>query len=87
MTQILRWGLLGTADINKALIPPLRLSKRNKLLAVASRSQPKADAFAHERKIQRAYGSYEALLADPDIDVIYNPLPNSPARRMDHPRG
>jgi xylose dehydrogenase (NAD/NADP) len=76
MTQILRWGLLGTADINKALIPPLRLSKRNKLLAVASRSQPKADAFAREKKIQRAYGSYEALLADPDIDVIYNPLPN-----------
>ena len=77
MTQILRWGLLGTADINRALIPPLRLSKRNKLLAVASRSQQKADAYARERKIKRAYGTYEALLADPDIDVIYNPLPNA----------
>ncbi len=76
MAQILRWGLLSTAKINRALIPPLQLSKRNKLMAVASRSQEKADAYAREKKIKRAYGSYEALLADPDIDVIYNPLPN-----------
>ena len=76
MTQLLRWGLLSTARINKALIPPLRTSKRNKLLAVASRSQDKADAYARAQKIERAYGSYEALLADPEIDVIYNPLPN-----------
>ena len=75
-TQPLRWGLLSTARINKALIPPLRLSPRNKLVAVASRSQEKADAYAREKKIKRAYGSYEALLADPEIDVIYNPLPN-----------
>ena len=74
--QTLRWGLLSTARINKALIPPLQLSKRNKLAAVASRSQTKADAYAREHKIKRAYGSYEALLADPEIDVIYNPLPN-----------
>ena len=74
--QPLRWGLLSTARINKALIPPLQLSKRNTLLAVASRSQEKADAYAREQKIKRAYGSYEALLADPEIDVIYNPLPN-----------
>ena len=75
-TQTLRWGLLSTARINKALIPPLLLSKRNKLVAVASRSQKKADAFAKEKKIKRAFGSYEAMLADPEIDVIYNPLPN-----------
>ena len=75
-TQTLRWGLLSTARINKKLIPPLRLSKRSTLLAVASRSQEKADSYAREQKIQRAYGSYEALLADPEIDVIYNPLPN-----------
>jgi predicted dehydrogenase len=75
-TQPLRWGLLSTARINKALFTPLRTSKRNRLLAVASRSQEKADAYAHEKRIQRAYGSYEALLADPEIDVIYNPLPN-----------
>ena len=76
MTQTLRWGLLSTARINHALIPPLQSSKRNKLLAIASRSQEKADAYAGSKKIQRAFGSYEALLADPEIDVIYNPLPN-----------
>jgi predicted dehydrogenase len=43
---------------------------------VGSRSQDTADAYAKEKKIERAYGSYESLLADPDIDVIYNPLPN-----------
>ena len=75
-TQILRWGLLSTARINNALIPPLQASKRNRLVAVASRSQEKADAYAREKKIERAYGSYEALLADPEIEVIYNPLPN-----------
>ena len=75
-TQILRWGLLSTARINKSLLPPLQISKRNKVLAVASRSQEKADAYAREKKIDRAYGSYEAMLADPEIDVIYNPLPN-----------
>ena len=75
-SQTLRWGLLSTARINKALITPLQISKRNHLLAIASRSQEKADAYAHEKKIERAYGSYADLLADPDIDVIYNPLPN-----------
>lgn len=74
--KILNWGLLSTARINHALIPPLQVSKRNQLLAVGSRTQETADAYAKERKIPRAYGSYDALLADPDIDVIYNPLPN-----------
>ena len=76
MSKTLNWGLLSTARINRALIPPLQVSKRNHLLAVASRSQANADAYAKEKKISRAYGSYEALLADPEIDVIYNPLPN-----------
>ena len=74
--KILNWGLLSTANINRALIPPLRVSKRNHLLAVGSRTQKSADAYAREKKIERAYGSYEALLADPDIHVIYNSLPN-----------
>ena len=74
--KILNWGLLSTAQINKALLPPLRASKRNHLLAVASRTQEAADKYAREKKIPRAHGSYEALLADPEIDVIYNPLPN-----------
>jgi predicted dehydrogenase len=76
MAKVLNWGLLSTARLNRALIPPLRASKRNQLLAVGSRSQESADGYAHEWKIPRAHGSYEALLADPDIDVIYNPLPN-----------
>ncbi len=76
-TRPLRWGLLSTARINRALIPALRGSRRNRLVAVASRSQEQADAYAKEWSIPRALGSYEALLADPDIDVIYNPLPNS----------
>ena len=74
--KTLHWGLLSTARINRALIPPLRVSKRNQLLAVGSRSQESADAYAREWKIPRAHGSYEALLSDPEIDVIYNPLPN-----------
>lgn len=74
--KVLNWGLLSTANINRALIPPLQVSKRNHLLAVGSRSQANADAYAKEQRIERAHGSYEALLADPDIDVIYNPLPN-----------
>ncbi len=74
--KILNWGLLSTARINRALIPPLQVSKRNHLLAVASRTQEAVDRYAREQKISRAYGSYEALLADPEIDVIYNPLPN-----------
>jgi predicted dehydrogenase len=76
MTKVLNWGLLSTARINRALIPPLQVSKRNHLQAVGSRAQASAEAYAKEKNIERAYGSYEALLAAPDIDVIYNPLPN-----------
>jgi xylose dehydrogenase (NAD/NADP) len=74
--KVLNWGLLSTARINRALIPPLQVSKRNHLLAVASRTQEAADKYAREHKISRAHGSYEALLSDPEIDVIYNSLPN-----------
>lgn len=73
----LRWGLLSTARINRALLPPLLSSPRNELTAVASRDLEKAKKYASERDIPRAFGSYEAMLADPDVDVIYNPLPNS----------
>ena len=74
--RVLNWGLLSTANINRALITPLRASKRNKLLAIGSRKQTSAEEFAHEWKIPRAHGSYEALIKDPEIDVIYNSLPN-----------
>ena len=73
---VLRWGLLSTARINRDLIPPLQASKRNELAAVASRSRDRAEAYARQWRIPRAHGSYEAMLADPEIDVIYNPLPN-----------
>jgi len=76
MSKVLNWGLLSTARINQSLIPPLQVSERSHLLAVGSRSQVTADQYAKEKKIERAYGSYETLLADRDIDVIYNPLPN-----------
>lgn len=76
MNKQLNWGLLSTARINQALIRPLTASKRTRLLAVASRSLSSAEAYAREWKIPRAHGSYEALLADPEVDVIYNPLPN-----------
>jgi xylose dehydrogenase (NAD/NADP) len=74
--RILRWGLLSTAQINRALIRPLRASDRNQLVAVASRSMKQAESYAREWDIPRAHGSYEALLEDPEVDVIYNPLPN-----------
>jgi D-xylose 1-dehydrogenase (NADP+, D-xylono-1,5-lactone-forming) len=74
--KLLNWGLLSTAKINKALMPALKGSKRNRLLAVASRSQESADAYAKQWGIERALGSYEALLADPEIDVVYVSLPN-----------
>ncbi len=77
MQKKLNWGLLSTAKINRALIKPLVASNRTRLLAVASRSQASADAYAHEWNIPRAHGSYEALLNDPEIDVIYNSLPNN----------
>lgn len=74
--RVLRWGLLGTARINRSVIPPLRASVRNRLVAVASRTQARAAACAREWGIGRAFGSYESLLAAPDVDVIYIPLPN-----------
>lgn len=76
-TRVLRWGLLGTARINPAVITPLRASQRNELVAVASRSAERAQAYAREWGIPRTFGSYETMLADPEIDVIYNSLPNS----------
>lgn len=76
MTQILRWGLLSTANINKALLAPLRQSPRSKLAAVASREAGRAVAYAAQHAIPKAYGSYEDLLADPEIDAVYLSLPN-----------
>lgn len=76
MSSLLRWGLLGTARINRMVIPPLRTSPRNRLVAVASRERARAEDYAREWEIERAFGSYEDLLADPGIDAVYIPLPN-----------
>ena len=72
----LAWGLVGTARINRRVIPPLRESVGNRLVAVASRDLARGEAYAREWGIGRVHGSYEALLADPEIDVVYVPLPN-----------
>jgi D-xylose 1-dehydrogenase (NADP+, D-xylono-1,5-lactone-forming) len=73
----LSWGILSTARIKRAVIPPIKASRRNVLGAIASRSLESAQAGAREWGIPRYYGSYEELLSDPEVDVIYNPLPNS----------
>jgi xylose dehydrogenase (NAD/NADP) len=75
--HILRWGLLSTARINRSLIPPLRASSRHRLVAVASRDLDKARSYAAAWQIPHAFGSYEAMLASPEIDVVYISLPNS----------
>lgn len=73
----IRWGLLSTARINRSVIPPIHSSKQSELIAVASRNQQRAIEYAKEWEIPKAYGSYEAMLADAEIDVIYVSLPNS----------
>jgi D-xylose 1-dehydrogenase (NADP+, D-xylono-1,5-lactone-forming) len=73
----LHWGLLSTARINRLIIPAIRASERSEVTAVASRRLDRARAYANEWKIPRPIGSYDALLADPGIDVIYIGLPNS----------
>ena len=71
-----RYGVLGAANIARSFTRGLAGSKLATVAAVASRSADKAAAFATEMAIPRSHGSYEALLADPEIDAIYNPLPN-----------
>jgi D-xylose 1-dehydrogenase (NADP+, D-xylono-1,5-lactone-forming) len=70
----LRWGILSTANITKKL---LGSGHDQQFVAVGSRDLGRAQAFASEHGIARAHGSYEELLADPEVDAIYNPLPNS----------
>jgi len=73
----IRWGLLSTARINRSVIPAIRAEPRSRLDAVASRSAETARRYAAEWNIPRAFGSYDELLADPDVDVVYIPIPNS----------
>src|SRR5829696_9146231 len=72
-----KWGIVSTAHINRLLIPGAHASPKVELVAVASRDQARADDYAREWEIPRAYGSYEALLADPEIEAVYISLPNN----------
>jgi predicted dehydrogenase len=72
-----KWGIISTADINRKVIPGAKESPKVDLVGVASRDQARAGAYASEWGIERAYGTYDALLADPDIEAVYISLPNN----------
>lgn len=75
--QKLRWGILSTARIGvKAVIPAIQQSNNGIVAAIASRDATRAAETARALGIPRAFGSYDALLESPDIDAVYNPLPN-----------
>ena len=72
-----KWGVISTADIGmKKVIPGMMKSKDIEIVAIASRNLKRAQAAAAELGIPKAYGSYEEMLADPEIEAVYNPLPN-----------
>jgi predicted dehydrogenase len=76
-TKPVTWGILGAADIAlKKVIPAMQRSDRCRVVAIASRDERKANAAAAALGIPRAYASYQELIDDPEIEAIYNPLPN-----------
>lgn len=77
MTHKIRWGVLGVAKIAmEKVIPAMQRGRWSAVTAIASRDRAKAEAAAERLSIAKAYGSYEELLEDRDIDAVYNPLPN-----------
>ena len=72
-----RWGILSTAKINGALLRGAAAAEGVEVVAVASRDAARAEAYAAEHGIPRPHDSYEALLADPEVEAVYVPLPNS----------
>ena len=77
-TPTLRWGVLSTANIGRVAVnPAIQTSANGTLAAVASRDADRAREFATAHGIPRHYGSYDALLADAEVDAVYIPLPNS----------
>ncbi|WP_083771461.1 Gfo/Idh/MocA family protein [Sediminispirochaeta smaragdinae] len=77
INEKIRWGVLGAANIaQKSVIPAAQKSRQLEITAIASRSEEKAQEAAEFLGIKNYYGSYEALLQDPDIDALYIPLPN-----------
>ncbi|MFL6010577.1 MAG: Gfo/Idh/MocA family protein [Gaiellaceae bacterium] len=77
MNAAVQWGILSTARINDAILRAAGESERTEVVAVASRDRERGDSYAREHGIGRAYGSYDELLADDDVEVVYNSLPNS----------
>jgi D-xylose 1-dehydrogenase (NADP+, D-xylono-1,5-lactone-forming) len=72
-----KWGLLSTALINEAILTGAAETSEVDVIAVASRDEGRARSYADEHGLERAYGSYEGLLADPDVEAVYISLPNS----------
>ncbi|MDR6507294.1 Gfo/Idh/MocA family oxidoreductase [Arthrobacter oryzae] len=77
MSEKLRWGVLGTARIVRKTIPALPATQNGEVVGIASRTEDKAREYADKHGIPQGFGSYEALLASPDIDAVYIPLPNA----------
>ena len=77
MTNPVKWGIISTADINRKVIPGAHASGQVELVAVASRDQRRADEYAKRWDIPRAFGTYDDLLADPEIEAVYISLPNT----------
>ena len=77
MGSPVKWGIVSTADINRKVIPGAHASDKVDLVAIASREATRAEAYAREWEIPRAYGSYEELLADPELEAVYISLPNT----------
>ncbi len=75
--QPVKWGIISTAKIGlQKVIPAMQRAETCEIVAIGSRDEAKAQAAAADLGIPKAYGSYEALLADPEIEAVYNPLPN-----------
>ncbi len=73
----IRWGILSTATIAREdVIPAMQKGVHSEIVAIASQTIEKARQVAEKFKIPKAYGNYDELLADPEIDAVYNPLPN-----------
>ncbi len=73
----MRWGILSTARINRKFLAGARLASTVDVVAVGSRDRTRGESFAAEHGIARVHGSYEELLADPEVEAVYLPLPNS----------
>src|SRR6266700_1831428 len=77
MQNKVRWGVLSTSHFALAkAVPAMQKGEWSEVTAIASRDTSKAEAAAKKLGIPKTYGSYEEMLADPEIDAIYNPLPN-----------